>query len=249
MFTQEQKNLDFNLKWFSCLVLILQNKITTELHKTANKIFCSDVKKKTLFKNEIDWHSCQYHILLTKNKNKMRLHLHRNRIHPEGANCSWLTNRLPALCEVQEHSPLCVCVCVSERAGLLCAMLISENQAPSCTIIRRTSRLVGGTERHRKRIRNTTLSPSVQPLKNTQHSPKGLIFYKENWQHTKMFSSLVELFVCSTIILKQWEAVLKIILQHQLNSKMIYSSFKKKKSSQGLQNWFFQCPQIRMVDI
>lgn len=56
----------------------------------------------------------------------MRLHLHRNRIHPEGANCSWLTNRLPALCEVQEHSPLCVCVCERTSRLALCYVNLGE---------------------------------------------------------------------------------------------------------------------------
>lgn len=90
------------------LVSIPGNKIITKLHKTANKIFCSDVKHSLKMNWTVGHFNIMVHYQLKTTKRSIRLHLHRNRILPEGANCSWLTDRLPALCEL--------CVCVNEQA-------------------------------------------------------------------------------------------------------------------------------------
>lgn len=94
-----------------------------------------------------------------------------------------------------------------------------------CTIIMRTSRVVGGTERHRKIIGDATFSPSVQPRKNTKRPPRKKGELTTDLKK-KMFLPSFHT-ICILYDHTETGGSFKDNIATSVNSKMIYS-FEKK---------------------
>lgn len=73
----------------------------------------------------------------------------------------------------------------------------------------------------------------VHLLNNIQHSPekKGHDILQRRLTTYKKCSLPRGGTIMFTVILRQWEAVVKIVLQHQLNSTTMYSSFPKSNKA------------------